>query len=150
MINIKKNQKFGLVIGLLVVITFGGIFALQQSFETGTNVLGRINNNSSDYQGDATKTESQADSANSENLENQESVQENVNKDSGAKKVTKYRICPTCEGAYLTCAKCGGTGYITYQPEGKAFKVTIPCSQCDGTGLSSDCPTCGGTGKIPA
>lgn len=77
--------------------------------------------------------------------------------DSGTKRTLTYQVndaCKSCEGTGFvrlrtttSCPVCGGTG------ETKGFfGMAHPCEACGGTGTSSleRCPTCSGSGFLPA
>ena len=69
--------------------------------------------------------------------------------------VQRRRACPACEGTghasaehSQACPSCAGTGNQT-RARGR-LRFVSPCADCSGTGHAiTDCPDCGGEGRVP-
>ena len=149
----KKNQKFGLLVGLLVIVAFGGIFAVQQSFNPyeSHDISGSEDNQSESHENSNQESDSGITVSQGGKSKN---TQESATSPSGSE-TSKRTICAECHGSGkllysedVKCTVCGGKGYIPT----KYGSITInkPCTACNYGYVTiskyGSCEICGGDG----
>ena len=149
----EKNQK--MIVGLIAIILLVGVIGVFVLFQP-TGIALNVSNNSTG-QGNSGQSGSNSGSQSS----SQGSVSSSGSSDSGSGGASY--TCPTCAGTGTisekinveSCTRCGGSGL---EPNSLAG-THVKCSKCGGSGVTpipggktvtKTCPTCDGSGKVPA